>query len=258
VPRFNLRVHWLSQDVTLENVKIFNARWAQNSDAMDIESCRRVIVRGCIIDTGDDGICIKSGINEVGRRIGVPTEDVLVEDCTVYEGHGGFTIGSEMSGGVRNILVRNCTFIGTALGLRFKTVRGRGNVVENIRMKGIRMTDIKGNAIDFTCSYFLKAEANQPAPVDEGTPEFRHMVFEDITAIRCGGAISLRGLPEKPLLDITFRNVQIAAKKGVDVAFADGLVFENVRVSNTQGKLLEETGVQRSKLTVQPLEPGAP
>lgn len=246
---------WLSQDVTLEDVKIFNARWAQNSDAMDIESCRRVIVRGCIIDTGDDGICIKSGLNEVGRRIGVPTEDVLVENCTVYEGHGGFTIGSEMSGGVRNILVRNCTFIGTKLGLRFKTARGRGGVVENIRMKGIRMTGIENEAINLISSYFQKGDdATRPKPVDEGTPEFRNMHFEDIVATDCGGAIVFRGLPEKPLRDVTLRNVQISGKKGVEVAFADGLVFENVRVSATEGKLLEETDVQRSKLNVQPLE----
>lgn len=94
-------------------MKIFNAPWAQNSDAMDIDSCRRVHVTGCIIDTGDDGLCIKSGKDASGRRLGMPTEDVLIENCTVYEAHGGFTIGSEMSGGVRNVLVRNCTFIGT-------------------------------------------------------------------------------------------------------------------------------------------------
>jgi polygalacturonase len=244
---------WLSEDVTIENVKILNDRWAQNSDAIDIDSCRRVVVRGCVIDTGDDGICIKSGINEVGRRIGVPTEDVLVEDCVVYEGHGGFTIGSEMSGSVRNILVRNCTFIGTALGLRFKTARGRGGIVENIRMRDIFMTDIEGDAINLTSSYFQKDEANKPAPVDEGTPEFRNLLFENIIANRCEGAIAIRGLPEKPLLDITLRNVEISAKEGVKVAFADGLVFDNVRVGVTEGKLLEETGVQRSKISVQSL-----
>ncbi|HEX2862012.1 MAG TPA: glycoside hydrolase family 28 protein, partial [Lacunisphaera sp.] len=194
---------WLCEDVTLRAVKIFNDRWAQNSDAMDIDSCRRVHVRDCIVDTGDDGICIKSGINETGRRIGVPTEDVLVEDCTVYEGHGGFTIGSEMSGGVRNVLVQNCTFIGTALGLRFKTARGRGGVVENIHIRGIRMIGIEGSAIDFNFFYFSEGQAAAPVPpVTAGTPVFCNILFEDIVSRGSRAAFTLRGLPEMPLRDI--------------------------------------------------------
>ena len=90
---------------------------------------RSAIIRDCTFDTGDDGICLKSGKDAAGRRIGIATEDVLIEGCTVYHAHGGFTIGSEMSGGVRNVRVNNCTFIGTDVGLRFKSTRGRGGVV---------------------------------------------------------------------------------------------------------------------------------
>jgi len=140
-PNWTLHL-WLCEDVTLREVKVFNDRWAQNSDALDVDSCRRVVVRGCIVDTGDDGLCLKSGKDAVGRRIGVPTEEVLIEDSTVYDGHGGFTIGSEMSGGVRNVLVQNCTFIGTDLGLRFKTARGRGGLVENIHLRDITFRDV--------------------------------------------------------------------------------------------------------------------
>ncbi len=240
---------WLCEDLAIRDVKIFNNRWAQNSDAMDIDSCRRVHIQGCIIDTGDDGICIKSGINESGRRIGVPTEDVLIEDCVVYEGHGGFTIGSEMSGGVRNILVQNCTFIGTALGLRFKTSRGRGGLVENIHMRGINMTHIEGNAIDFNFFYWVKGHPEPTAPaVDEGTPQFRNMLFEDIVARDGAGTLVLRGLPEMPIKNVTFRNMSLAGGKGADIAYSDAVIFENVRIENKTGEALTTTEVTNSKL----------
>jgi hypothetical protein len=198
---------------------------------------------------GDDGVCIKSGINEVGRRIGVPTEDVLVENCIVYEGHGGFTIGSEMSGGARNILVQNCTFIGTALGLRFKTARGRGGVVENIHVRDIRMTGIEGNPVDFNFMYFQKGE--QPAatpPVDEGTPEFRNMLFENIVAVGSEGTMVMRGLPEMPLRNITLRNVSLSGKNGADLAHCAGFVFENVTVRHTEGDVLKTDHVVDSNI----------
>jgi polygalacturonase len=246
----NWTVHpWLCEDLTIRNVTIFNDRWAQNSDAFDIDSCRRVHVTGCVIDTGDDGVCIKSGINEVGRRIGVPTEDVLVENCIVYESHGGFTIGSEMSGGARNILVQNCTFIGTALGLRFKTARGRGGVVENIHVRDIRMTGIEGNPVDFNFMYFQKGE--QPAatpPVDEGTPEFRNMLFENIVAVGSEGTMVMRGLPEMPLRNITLRNVSLSGKNGADLAHCAGFVFENVTVRHTEGDVLKTDHVVDSNI----------
>src|SRR6185312_2900248 len=121
--------------------------------ALDLESCRHAIIENCIFDAGDDGICIKSGKDAAGRRIGVPTDDVLVRDCTVYHAHGGFTIGSEMSGGVRNLRVENCTFIGTDVGLRFKSTRGRGGAVEKIYISNIRMADLPGDAINFDLYY---------------------------------------------------------------------------------------------------------
>jgi polygalacturonase len=244
---------WLCEDVILRDVKIFNDRWAQNSDAMDIDSCRRVLVRGCIVDTGDDGICIKSGINEVGRKIGVPTEDVLVEDCVVYEGHGGFTIGSEMSGGVRNVLVQNCTFIGTAIGLRFKTVRGRGGLVENIHIRGIRMTGIEGSAIDFNFFYFANGKPAEavPKPTIE-TPTFRNILFEDIVSRGSEAAFTLRGLPEMPLQNITFRDVSLSAIRGADLAYADGITFERVSIRAAEGKPLQTTEVKNSTLDLLP------
>jgi polygalacturonase len=110
-------------------------------------------------DVGDDAICIKSGKNEEGRKRGVPTENILVRECTGYQGHGGFTAGSEMSGGVKNILVSGCTFIGTDVGLCFKSTRGRGGIVEKIWILDIKMINIPGETLLFD----LFMEGNHPS-----------------------------------------------------------------------------------------------
>ena len=246
----------LCDDVSILNVTVHNLPTAQNSDALDLESCRRAVIRGCTFDTGDDGICIKSGKDAAGRRIGVPTEDVLVEGCTVYHAHGGFTIGSEMSGGVRNMVVRNCTFMGTDIGLRFKSTRGRGGVVENIHISNIRMTDIPGDAINFNLYYGGKspldetasnAETNFP-PVTEATPQFRDIHIENVVCRGAKNAIVLQGLPEMPLRDITLKNVSITSQQGVSVTDAENISFEKVQVANQAGEPLKTFRVKNSKL----------
>jgi polygalacturonase len=248
----------LCEDVSILNVKVLNSPVAQNSDALDLESCRRAIVRGCIFDTGDDGICIKSGKDAPGRRIGVPTEDVLVEGCTVYHAHGGFTIGSEMSGGVRNMLVTNCTFMGTDIGLRFKSTRGRGGVVENIHITDIRMTDIPGDAISFSMTYGGKAPLEETGatvatnfpPVTEETPQFRNFLIENIICRGAQSAMTLNGLPELPLRNIVLKNVAITSQKGVSVQDAEGIRFENVRVENQTGESVKTVRVNNSTLNL--------
>ena len=246
----------LCEDVSILNVSVHNLPTTQNSDALDLESCRRAVIRDCTFDTGDDGICIKSGKDAPGRRIGVPTEDVLVEGCTVYHAHGGFTIGSEMSGGVRNMLVTNCTFIGTDIGLRFKSTRGRGGVVEKIYVTNIRMADIPGDAINFNLYYGGKSaledsggvvETNFP-PVTEETPAFRDIHLENIICWGAQNAIVLQGLPEMPLDNITLKNISITSKKGVSVTDAKNILFENVRVDNKTGEPLKTFRVKNSQL----------
>ncbi len=245
----------LCEDVSILNVQVHNLPTAQNSDALDLESCWRAVIRGCTFDTGDDGICIKSGKDAAGRRIGVPTEDVLVEGCTVYHAHGGFTIGSEMSGGVRNMIVRNCTFIGTDIGLRFKSTRGRGGVVEKIFVSDIRMTDIPGDAINFNLYYGGKSPLDETAntetnfpPVTEEAPAFRDIHLENILCRGAQNAIVLQGLPEMPLRDITLKNVSITSQKGVSVTDAENISFENVRVENQTGAALKAVRVKNSRL----------
>jgi polygalacturonase len=246
----------LCDDVSILGVQVRNSPIAQNSDALDLESCRRAVIRDCIFDAGDDGICIKSGKDAAGRRIGVPTEDVLVEGCTVYHAHGGFTIGSEMSGGVRNMWVTNCTFIGTDVGLRFKSTRGRGGVVEKIYISNIRMVGITGDAINFNLYYGGqstleqgdgKADGNLLA-VNDGTPQFRDIYIEDLICRGARKAIVLQGLPEMPVRNIALKNADITAQEGVSVTDADNISFDNVRVGSKSGAPLTQTRVKNSKL----------
>ncbi|MGC4104417.1 glycosyl hydrolase family 28 protein [Ferruginibacter sp.] len=145
-----------SQHITLINLTVKNPWFGTNNDALDLESSRNAMVLGCHFDTGDDGICIKSGRDEEGRRKGLATKDVIVKNCIVYHAHGGFVVGSEMSGGANNLFVSDCNFIGSDIGLRFKTTRGRGGMVENIYVNNVNMKDIPAEAILFDMYYMAK------------------------------------------------------------------------------------------------------
>ena len=202
-----------SEHISIKNLTVKNPWYGQNTDALDLESCRNALVEDCSFDTGDDGICIKSGRDEEGRRRGVPTKDVVVNNCLVYHAHGGFVVGSEMSGGVNNMFVSNCTFIGTDIGLRFKTTRGRGGIVENVYVNNINMKDIAAEAILFDMYYMAKdpvvlaGEKREPPkiearPVDETTPQFRNFYFRNITCKDAAKGIFVRGIPEMHVKDI--------------------------------------------------------
>ena len=242
--------------VSILNVKVHNSPAAQNSDALDLESCRHAVIRGCIFDAGDDGICVKSGKDAAGRRIGVPTEDVQIEGCIVYHAHGGFTIGSEMSGGVRDVWVKDCLFMGTEIGLRFKSTRGRGGVVENIHISNVNMVDLLSDAINFDMFYGGKApgeksdsdDKDKVPAVDEGTPQFKDIHIDHVTCRGAQNAIVLEGLPEMPIRDIDLKDVSISARGGVSVIDAEGIHFDNVQVNCQKGPLLTQVRVKDSTL----------
>ena len=232
----------LCEDMTIRNVRVKNPHYAQNGDGIDLESCRNVLLEGSTFDAGDDGICIKSGRDEAGRKQGKPTENVLVRNNIVYRAHGGFVIGSEMSGGARNIFVTDCTFVGTDIGLRFKTVRGRGGIVENIYIKNISMRDIVNEAILFDMYYMTKAastlqKAEIPA-VNEGTPQFRKFYVNNVSCNGAKKAIMVRGLPEMSIKDIYLENITIKADKGVDLIEAKDISLKNVTLQIADRKQL--------------------
>lgn len=239
-PAWNLHP-LMCENLTVRNVYAKNPWYAQNGDGIDIESCKNVLLENSTFDVGDDGICIKSGKDEEGRKRGMPTENVTVRNCVVYHAHGGFVIGSEMSGGARNINVTNCTFIGTDIGLRFKTTRGRGGVVENIYCDNINMKDIAGEAILFDMYYMAKdpvplageqreAPKVELLPVTEGTPQFKNFLVKNIVCDGAEKAVFIRGLPEMSIKNIAMENMVIKAKNGVICEEADNISFKNVQV----------------------------
>lgn len=227
----------MCENLTVRNVYAKNPANAQNGDGIDVESCNGVLVEGSTFDVGDDGICVKSGKDEEGRKRGKPTENMIVRNCVVYKAHGGFVVGSEMSGGARNIFVENCNFMGTDKGLRFKTTRGRGGVVENIYCRNIYMKDIIAEAIFFDMYYFSKPTTEVP-PVTEATPQFQNMWIDNIVCNGANKGIYVRGLPEMAVKNINISNVILQAGIGAELIEADGINIKNVQLFDTKSKAI--------------------
>ena len=243
----------MCEDLTLRNLNVKNPWYAQNGDGVDIESCKNVMIEGSTFDVGDDGICIKSGRDEDGRKRGMPTENVIARYNVVYHAHGGFVIGSEMSGGAKNLFVYNNSFIGTDIGLRFKTTRGRGGVVEKIYISDINMKDIAGEAILFDMYYMAKdpvpmAGENREAPkvvllpVTEETPQFKDFHIRNVVCNGAEKAIFIRGLPEMNIKDIHFENIVIQSKKGVEITEAANVTIKNMSLLSTDSSPLISIG----------------
>lgn len=231
----------MCEDLTVRNVYAKNPWYAQNGDGIDVESCKNVLIENSTFDVGDDGICIKSGRDEAGRKRGMPTENMIVRNCIVYHAHGGFVIGSEMSGGAKNLYVDNCTFIGTDVGLRFKTTRGRGGVVENIYVSNINMKDIVGEAILFDMYYAaqdpipLSGEKREPPkvetlPVTEATPQFKNFYIRNIVCNGAEKAIFVRGIPEMNVKNVLMENLIIQANKGLDMTEGTNITLNNIQL----------------------------
>ena len=142
-----------SENITITGITIENPGNSPNTDGIDPSSCRNVHISDCHITVGDDCIVIKSGRDEDGREAAKPTENITITNCTMLEGHGGVVIGSEMSGGVKRISISNCVFEGTDIGIRIKTMRGRGGVVEDVRVSNVTMYNIINEGILITLRY---------------------------------------------------------------------------------------------------------
>ena len=228
----------MCENVIIHGVKIFNPWYSQNGDALDLESCHRALIADCIFDAGDDGVCIKSGKDADGRRRAMPCSDVVVRNTQVLHGHGGFVVGSEMSGGVRNVYVENCTFTGTDVGLRFKSTRGRGGVVENIYIENINMCDIATDALTFNLYYSGKSVSEdkggtaevEAMPVSVETPLFRNIYIHDIKCRNATRAFYFHGLPEMPVQNVVIDDVDITCKEGGYFAYTDTIVLRNLNV----------------------------
>jgi hypothetical protein len=191
------------------------------------ESCRDVLIEGCVFDTGDDCIAIKSGRNAEGRRLNKPTENVIIRDCQMKDGHGGVTLGSEITGGVRNVFVERCQMDSPRLdiAIRFKNNAMRGGVLENIHVRDIAVGQVAKAVI--TIDYNYQEGANGPY-----IPVFRNLVIERLVSGHSPRALDLQGFPNAPIRDVTLRDCEFNDVTGQDVLrYVEGLTFDNVRIN---------------------------
>lgn len=210
-----------------------------NNDGLDLDSCDQVQVKHCLIASGDDCIAIKSGRDKEGRMVGIASENIEVSDCEFRYGWG-VVMGSEMSGGVRNVYVHDCEFNDTFSFGAVKAPRGRGAVVENITFERIKHYYHNENYFK-DCKWFRGAlyvdnyyshdvnDYNRPEERSEGTPFFRNLTFQDIESETVGGnGIFICGLPEQHIQHVVLRNVHVRAKNGIVLHNVDDLDWEQV------------------------------
>ncbi len=250
----------LCENLTVNNITVRCPDYAQNGDGIDIESCRNVVVTNSNFDVGDDGICVKSGKDKAGRDRGIPCENVYVANCIVFHGHGGFVVGSEMSGGVKNVKVENCTFSGTDVGLRFKSTRGRGGVVENIWIENIVMNNIMQEPLLFDLFYGGKSASEAIAdgdeaevtdmplvPADETTPAFREIHIKNVWCRGANRAMLFNGLPEMNVERVTVEDTYIYARTGAQLNESTDVLLRNVNVIPEKGPALMLNNVKNLK-----------
>lgn len=227
---------WEVHPVLCENVTIRNlyiATHGPNNDGCDPESCREVLIDNCFFDTGDDCIAIKSGRNNDGRRLNTPTENIIVRNCTMKDGHGGITVGSEISGGVRNLFAHDCKMDSPDLwtALRVKNNASRGGKLENFYFRNITVGTVSRAVVEIDFNY---EEGAKGAHI----PIVRNYVVENLTCATGNRAVDLQGLDNAPIYDVTMRNCEFGTVKNPSVLKnVRGLKLDNVKVG---GKVVDK------------------
>ncbi len=216
------------QNVNVRGVTIINPPNTPNTDGINPDSCRLVRISDCYVSVGDDCITLKSGTQFEHPDLLQPCRDITITNCTLERGHGGVVIGSETSGDVQNVTISNCVFIGTDRGLRLKSRRGRGGVVENIRVTNLIMD---GVLCPFTMNLYYHCNGakgdkivsdKSPRPIDAGTPTFRNIHYSHITAVDVKIAAGFfYGLAEMPLEDISLTDISISLTGGAQADYPE-------------------------------------
>jgi polygalacturonase len=229
-------VHLLySENATIENL-VIETYPGVHTDGIAVDSSRFVRLTNDYIDTGDDGIVIKSGKDADGLRVNRPSEDIAITNCTVHHAHGAVTIGSETSGSVRNVVASNITVVDAVNGARIKSERGRGGVVENIRFDNWTMENIQDDAIVVTSYYTMEGETKTgEQPVSKTTPVFRNIAMSHMTIKGAKRIIAVEGLPEMPIQSTRIIDVTGTGKAGMSALYTDGLELHDVQMSPDSG-----------------------
>jgi len=226
---------WEVHPVLCENVTVRGVRISShgpNNDGCDPESCKDVLIEDCFFDTGDDCIAIKSGRNNDGRRLNAPSENIIIRNCTMKDGHGGITVGSEISGGVRNLFAHDCKLDSADLwtALRVKNNASRGGKLENFYFRNITVGQVSRAVVEIDFNYEEGAKG-------EHTPVVRNYVVEDLTCLNGNRAVDLQGLNNAPIYDVTMKNCTFGTVKNPSIVKnVVGIKLENVKID---GKIVE-------------------
>ncbi|MGO9318353.1 MAG: glycoside hydrolase family 28 protein [Terracidiphilus sp.] len=232
-------IHLLySENATVRNV-IIETYPGVHTDGIVVDSSRFVHISDVYIDTGDDGIVLKSGKDADGRRVNRPTENVTITNCTVHHAHGAVTVGSETAGGVRNIVASNITALDTENGIRIKSRSSRGGVIEDLRFDNWTMENV-GEGIVVTSYYMMEGEAApRDEPFSERTPVFRNIAISHITIKGAKAAIEIEGLPEMPITGLRLTDIIASGKAGLTARKTDGLELRNVQLNVARGPVFD-------------------
>lgn len=221
----------LSENITIRGVNLYS-QGAPNGDGCDPEACKDILIEKCHFNNGDDCIAIKSGRNRQGYDLGIPTENVIIRNCKMLDGHGGVVMGSETSGGVRNVYAYNCEMSSPQLdrALRLKSNKYRGGTIENIYLRDITVGEVKNAAIRINQNYFTKAA---PGPIKYTT--YRNIFVENLTCEKADYAVQILGLEEHPIENVKIINCRFNNIKKENVAESvNGLVLEDVTINGEQ------------------------
>jgi polygalacturonase len=237
-PRFHVHPCYC-RNIIIDGITVRCPWNVQNGDGIDLSDCHQALIVNSIVNVGDDGLCMKSGTQKKGWNVwGV--QDVLIQDNTVYHAHGGFVLGSETVGGIRDMVVRHNRFLGTDVGLRFKSGIGRGGKTERMYISDIMMADIKDEAIVFQCDYVnhhAGMEASAAPKEMENVPDFQDIHIERIVCRGCKTGIKAAGIEGMSCIhDIDISNSSIIYNKvatAVEESTAK-LTQKNVRLTENK------------------------
>jgi polygalacturonase len=224
-----------SSDIIIRGITV-NTNPGKSTDGIDIDSSRNILLEDSFFNTGDDAIVIKSGKDQDGRRVDKPSENIVVRNCSVINGHAGFAIGSEMSGNVRNVLVYHCNFQGSQYGIRLKGTLLTGGTAENIIIKNITMQKILFDAIQITTQY--ETALNKEPFI---SPTFQNITMQNISCSRAKGSITLIGLDNTKIQNIFFKNITISAGNNLIIKNASDIDFNHVTVKSEKKPVFLDT-----------------
>ncbi len=246
--------NWTIHPVYSENIiirRVTVATSGPNNDGVDPDSCRNVLIEHCTFSTGDDCVVLKSGYDQDGRRVGRPTENVVMRHSSSKRGHGGLVIGSEMSGSVRNVYMHDCDFEGTDRVLRIKSRPGRGGVVENVWVENVTARALRREVVILNMDY----TSDPNAVVDTHPPLFRNIHVKKVAASGAPVAIRITGMDTSLIENVTFEDVAIVAERGVVATFAKDISFVRTAITHAKGERFELKSVTGLTVDGQPVAP---